>query len=347
MLHVSKFVVDNFCFVLYVRVHTHKMDTYKMEKLTIVQGNDLLEGAYRISIDEFRLLNIALTKVDSRESQPDHSYLITPQEFKEVYGLNNPHSKLKEAAIGLLKKPITLFHYDEKKGKVMGTVRPWFSLIEYDAGDAGSSVKLYFSEYVRPYLYELKKNFTSVTFKNVAALDTAFAVRLYYWLSKAKNLKSHNKGELTEVELNLDWMKNRAGLEGKYEDFRICRRRLIQPAVDSINRETDLSVMFEPVKDGKKVVAIKFIYLNQELKFAPTKRERLPRRPKVKKGTHEEGLWARECINIMTNHKSNLEQIGERLPLSDCRKLLNWYKIIGDSFSAKDVEKEINERKRK
>ncbi|BCQ47795.1 hypothetical protein ERHA55_53220 (plasmid) [Erwinia rhapontici] len=42
----------------------------ELNKLTVVQGNDLLEGAYSVTLDEMRLLNLALAQIDSRKPQP-------------------------------------------------------------------------------------------------------------------------------------------------------------------------------------------------------------------------------------------------------------------------------------
>ncbi|WP_299011722.1 replication initiation protein [uncultured Shewanella sp.] len=307
-----------------------------MNKLTIVQGNDLLEGAYKVSIDEFRLLNIALSKIDSINSQPLDAYVITALEFKEAYRLKNPHVKLREAAIGLMHKPITLFEYDKKKNKLIGSVRHWFSLIEYDAGDEHSSVKVYFSEHVKPFLYELQKNFTSITFQNIAALNTSFSVRLYYWLSKAKNINNNN--DVVELILDVEWIKIRAGLKNLYSDFRIFRRKLIEPAIENINRETDLTIRFETIKQGKKVVSIKFIYIQERSPdLVKPKRQRLPRRPKVASGSHEEGKWANKCILIILNHKKALQEKGEDLNKNDKEKLINLYNIVGNTLAINEL----------
>lgn len=324
----------------------------KKKQITVVQGNDLLEGAYKISIDEFRLLNLALLKIDSMGSQPCTPYLITAEDFQAAYGINPKHThiKLKEAARSLMRKPITLYSYSEKRKRVIGTERPWFSLVEYDAEESASSaVNIYFSEFVRPYLYELKKNFTSVTFQYLAALDTPFAIRLYYWLAKGKKLRSNRSGDAITTTLSIDWMKERAGLKGKYSEYKDFRRKVIDPAVQRINQSTDISVMYEPQYSGKYITDLKFIYVDEKTNsLGKPKRERLPRRPHVKAGTDAEGVWARKCISIMTAYEMDLlNHSGQPLPVLEMKKLVNWYQIIGDKVSAKDVQKEIDNRSKK
>lgn len=322
----------------------------KTSNLTVVQGNDLLEGGYKISLDEFRLLNLALLQIDSMNEKPKTPYVISVSNFQEAYGVDKRHShvKLREAARSLLRKPITLYRMDEKRGKLIGTERPWFSLIEYDAVDSAGSVKVYFSEFVTPYLYELKKNFTSVTFKYLAELTSPFSIRLYHWLSKGKKLRSNQSGAAIETILNVAWMKERSGLVGRYAEYKDFRRKVIEPAVEKINQVTDLSVMFKPVYDGKFVTDIKFIYINEnDSSLTKPTRQRLPRRPRVKTGTHEEGVWARQCISIVCQYKKELEEAGMMLPMPDLKKMATWYGITGDKFAKDVVLQEIENRKSK
>ena len=317
------------------------------ESYTVFQGSELIEGAYKISIDEFRLLNLALSKIDSKEIKPNHPYVITSEDFQKAYGINTKYvnAKLKESARSLLRKPITLFTYNKKIGKVIGSERPWFSLIEFDP-DTENSVNLYFSEFVSPYLYELKKNVTQLKFHYLAALDTSFSVRLYMWLCQVKR-KAHK--DVTTVTLNIDWIKNRAGLIGKYDDYRILRRKLIEPAIEKINAHTDLFVTFEPIRTGKLTTDIAFHFVDEkESKGSLSRpvRQRLPRRPKVVAGSSAEGEWARKCIIIMNDYDLDLVNHGYQLPVDDLKNLQKWYLIIGDNFSANDVKKEIESRSR-
>lgn len=310
----------------------------------IVQGNILLEASYKISLDEYRLLNLALSQVDSMNPKPDTPYEITPENYRDAYGINpkHMHTKIKDAASGLLRKPITLYH--EKNGRIMKTERPWFSIIEYDTSDDDRKVVLEFSKYVCPYLYELKRDFTSVNFEDVAKLDTSFSVRLYLWLSRARLLHKTKKGDVTIVTLEIDWMKERAGLSTKYSDFRIFRRKLIEPSIERINRNTELSVTFSTDLKAGKANSITFSYIIERGALSKAKRERLPRRPKVTAGSHAEGVWAQKCISIMTDYELELLNEGKPLPLGDLKKLSNWYAITGDGFAKQEVDLEIAER---
>lgn len=228
------------------------------DTLTVVQGNDLLEGAYGVTLDEMRLLNLALAQIDSRKPQPDMLYTLYPRDYQRIYGVNptSSHRQLRDAADSLMKKPVTIYKED-RNGKVRTVQLSWFSRLEYVSNDDHSAVVLRFGQDVAPYLFELKESFTKLDFINLARLDTPFSIRLYSWLVKARNLTRYRNHGTIEVTLEIEWMREKANLQGKYQDYRDFRQKLLQPSLDRINASTDISVIWEPVKIGRSVHAIK------------------------------------------------------------------------------------------
>lgn len=321
----------------------------ELNKLTVVQGNDLLEGAYSVTLDEMRLLNLALAQIDSRKPQPDTLYRLFPQDYQRIYGVNptSSHRQLREAAESLMKKPVTIYKPDVKTGKIRTVQLSWFSRLEYVSSDDHSAVVLRFGQDVAPYLYELKESFTKLNFTNIAKLDTPFSVRLYGWLIKAKNLYGRRSSKAVEVTLDLGWMREKAGLVGKYEDYRDFRQKLLEPTINRINANTDISVVWEPIKSGRTIVAIKFAYMDESSPEASKPlRPRLPRRPRAVAGSDLEGEWARSCIEIFEEYRARLLAYdkAEKATLPDLRKLASWYKIVGDKVAQKAVMAEVNTR---
>ena len=324
----------------------------ELHKLTVVQGNDLLEGAYSVTLDEMRLLNLALAHIDSRKPQPEALYRLYPQDYQRIYGLNptSSHRQLREAAESLMKKPVTIYQTDRKTGKLRTVQLSWFSRLEYVSQDEQSAVVLRFGQDVAPYLYELKESFTKLNFINIAKLDTPFSVRLYSWLIKAKNLYGRKGSKAIEVTLALDWMREKAGLKGKYEDYRDFRQKLLEPTIHRINANTDISVIWEPIKKGRTVVSIKFAYVDEATpQVSKPLRPRLPRRPAATVGSALEGEWAQRCIAVMEEYRKMLAAYDpdEKIPLVDLRKLADWYAITGNKIAFRRIDDEIKLRAKK
>lgn len=320
----------------------------KHDNLTVVQGNDLLEGAYGVTLDEIRLLNLALAQIDSRKPQPETLYKLYPKTYQQVYGVNvtSTHRQLRDAAESLMKKPVTIYQKD-KLGKIRTIKLSWFSRLEYINNDDHSAVILRFGQDVVPYLYELKESFTKLDFLNLAKLDTPFSIRLYGWLVKARNLNRYKKFDTIEITLDICWMREKANLQGKYKDYRDFRQKLLQPSIDRINASTDISVIWKPIKTGRTITAIQFSYIDETTpKVVKPIRPRLPRRPHVTAGSAAEGDWARKCIQILTEYQEQLRNFNEneKLTLPDLRKLAGWYNIIGHKTLEKITLEEINKR---
>lgn len=313
----------------------------KHDVLTVVQGNDLLEGAYGVTLDEMRLLNLALAQIDSRKPQPDVLYTLYPRDYQRVYGVNptSSHRQLRDAAASLMKKPVTIYKEDPN-GKIRTVQLSWFSRLEYVNNDDHSAVVLRFGQDVAPYLFELKESFTKLDFMNLARLDTPFSIRLYSWLIKARNMTRYRSHNAIEVTLEIEWMREKANLLGKYQDYRDFRQKLLQPSVDRINGSTDISVIWEPVKQGRAVHAIKFTYVDESVpEAAKPRRPRFPRRPHVTAGSSAEGEWARTCIMLMTHYMAQLDAYdpNEKVSVPDLRKLAGWYKAIGQHAQEKQT----------
>ncbi|PLR36505.1 plasmid replication protein [Chimaeribacter coloradensis] len=322
-----------------------------VKKLYVTQDNKLLEGAYSATLDEMRLLYLALVQIDSKKVQPDGLYTLYPADFEKMFGVHpsHTHQQLKKAADSLGSKPIITYEWDEKKKRLDKVKRFWFSSIRYDASDNTADVTIRFSPDVVPYLYDLKKEFTQVDFEHVSRLDTPFAFRLYSWLVKFRNLarNSRQNGIIETDPFEIDWMKERTGLVGKYEEYRFFKRDVLVPAVERINANTDISVSWEPVKVGRSVTAIKFFYVIESgQRAAKPLRPRLPRRPHAVAGSDLEGKWARRCISLMKEYRQKLEAFdsSEKITLADLRKWLDWYVITGDNANIKQLQAEIKKR---
>ena len=310
----------------------------------VTQGNQLLEGAYDINLIEMRLLYLALTKIDSRKPQPKNEYTLFAKEYRDKFSLDskNSYEQLKSAASSLGAKPIVTYEWNEQKKRIDAVKRFWFSSIRYGVGDSSSDITLKFSDSVSQYLFELKNEFTQMNLEDMVKLDTPFSFRLYSWLYKYKNLNKNKNslGIISTDPFSIDWMKERTGLTGKYPIYKDFKKRVLDPAVDIINANTNLSVRYEAVKIGRKIESIVFSYLveNEHMdgrSASKPLRPRLPSRPRVTKGSAAEGDWARRCIVVMKDYFVSLREYDPKLKLSkaDLRKIESWHKIIGNDFS--------------
>lgn len=312
-------------------------------KLSIVHSNELIEASYSLTVDELRLLNLALTKIDSRKSNPG-KIDVYPDEFAKRFNLSNRNiwRNMKNAVNEIMRKPISFNSLDEN-GKLKRINLSWLVMSEYyvDQND-GSKISIEFSPKLEPYIFDLKSKFTKINFEFAGLLTTSFSFRLYQWLIKVKNLDKSKEGFSFAVILDIDWMKETSGIKGQYGRWVDFKKFVIIPAIDQINAKTDISVIWKPIKQGRAVKSIQFNYVIETAAFAKPLRPRLHRRPKVIKGSHEEGSWMRKNLSLLLAYREELKlyDSAAKLNIKDLERIVE-YSAICDHVMHKEALKEL------
>lgn len=103
---------------------------------------------------------------------------------------------------------------------------------------------------LKPFLLYLKQNYTSYQLEYVLAMRSKYAIRLY------EVLKSYLY--LGVYEPSVEELRKLLQVVG-YDLFNNFKNRVLCPAVDEINRFTDICVDAIPVRDGKTVARIRFV----------------------------------------------------------------------------------------
>jgi plasmid replication initiation protein len=314
-----------------------------MDQLTIVQANDLVDASYSLSINEVRLISLAATMFDSRKPNCGEIKIYIA-DFKKAYGIDycDIYSQLREAVKSIMRKPIKL--YDSEINEVNELA--WLVGNRYNPSGDGSYVSMTFSPLIEPYLFELKERFTKIDFKYAAKLNTPFSFRLYQWLKKVEHLNKNKNGGAVSIELDIQWMKDQAQIIGKYADWRDFKKYVIVPAVDKINNETDLSVMWEPIKTGRAISGVQFTYVIETGAFAKPVRPRLKRRPKVIKGSDAEGSWMRANLKLLLAYEVELKAYDSaaKLDIKDIERIAE-YSSICDRETHKRAFRELADRR--
>lgn len=294
------------------------------------QGNALIEAAYCLNLDEMKLVLIALSKVDSQKPQPEAKGVITPEEYANLTGDHcNKYVALINAAKSTMRSliEITINQTEKSKGKTL--IRAWFSELDYCRDT--HRVEFKFSDYVAPFVYDLKGDFTQVRLSQALALGSVSAIRIYTWLLRAANVANNKDRKVKVLELSKDEILKRLELSGKYNEFKFFKRDLIDRAITRINKNTDYSVTVETIKQGRTATGIKFSYIIEKKKKLTLK---LPKRPQVKAGTNAEGEYLRECINTMLEYEAKAGELTQ----AQAKKLISFFSKLNDTHAVNDYK---------
>jgi hypothetical protein len=220
-------------------------------KLSIIKkDNDLIQAKYRVGIHEQRILYAVLgaIRVDDKVF---NKYTIDLKEIAQLHGLtsnNDLYKQLHRAAEELL---VTVV--DISIGK---TVRKttWLNYVEYVPNEAQLKVTIH--DELKPYLLQLKANFTQYQFAAVANFKNSYSIRFYELLKMRQNM---GKGGQFYIEYALAELKKLLGIPNdEYKKFDHLKTRIIEPSLKEINTQTDLNIVqVDYIKKGRAIHSIK------------------------------------------------------------------------------------------
>lgn len=220
----------------------------------MTKSNQLIEAGYKLSLNEQRLVLSAISKLDGRKPLPkDGEFTITAEEFSSNFDipLKQAYENLDNAVSRLYERDIKT--YDSK---INSRERfRWVDGVKYWDGEA--KVTLSFSRKVVPYLTLLHSQLTTYDLRQITKLGSAYAIRFYELLVQFKST-----GERC---ITLDKLKDRLEIAEQYARFYNLKKRIIEPSIEDINKNTDLFVDWDVRKKGRVITGLIFIFEKKKI----------------------------------------------------------------------------------
>ena len=231
----------------------------------VVKSNHLIQKSrYGLSIKEQRAIAyicsmikpvIATPATYNAPYQLDYEFDI--REYAKICGLHLDsgylYNETKSLLRGLKQKVMWLELPDGTEVTVGWLAKAWIN-------KRSGIVKIRLDEDLVPYLFDLQEKYTSYILLNILAMKSQYSIRIY------EILRSHSYQKVTKYEI--DKLKKMLMVEDvkSYNRFPDFRRKVLGPAMAEINEYTDLTVSYEPITKGRKVIKIKF-HINKKATF--------------------------------------------------------------------------------
>lgn len=209
----------------------------------VTKSNMLIEANYRLGVTEQKIILFLASKIHTSDSE-FQTYTLSVKEFAQMIGIRGEslYSEIKKITFELMKKA---FQIRIGKKTIQSS---WFSYVAYN--DKAGTVDIRFDPFLKPYLLELKREFTSYKLINVATLKSSYSIRLYELLKQYEKLG----GRTFELEA----LRKVLGAEDVYPVYANFKQRVILPAQKELGKKTDISFDFTEEKVGKKVDKLTF-----------------------------------------------------------------------------------------
>lgn len=213
----------------------------------VAQHNDLIRAQYDMSLLEMRLFIAMLARINRGDKEFSTYRIPVSELYPEDKVGGKTYSQIKKAVIRLSGRTITVESKDERGMREIVS-NPIMSTCRYK--EKSGHVMAQFNNFVKPYLLELRGDFSVAQELTLIEFRSFYSFRVY-WLLKLSAFHSDT------IIVGLSEMKHMFHLTGKYTNFADFKRFVLDIAQQEI-AATDMAFDYKPIKDGKSVVSIQF-----------------------------------------------------------------------------------------
>lgn len=302
-----------------------------LNDLVVVKANSLIEASYRLSIDEVRILALTIGTMDPNSNQKIFDFTVADfvREFPEI-SIDNAYKQIQNAIKRIYDRSVKT-EDDERI-----TEFRWVSSRTYFKKEGRFRIAM--TDEIMPYLTQLKGQFAQYQLKNIAYFNSVHSIRIYELITQYRSVGNR--------EITIENLKKWLQVEENYSRWNNFKARVLDVAITEINEKSDLFVEYEPIKRGRKITALKFIigHKKQDNKKTKLGRPKYPQRPKVKTGSHEEGIYYRQCVDIFKNWVKESDLKLSDLPDDELKLHYKHVRPLGDEWLYQPVKKELENR---
>lgn len=246
------------------------------KKMVVTQSNHLTSAAYKLSLNEQRVLLFVMTKIDSRKDySSNNTFKVSGREFGQIFNIDdrNVYKVIRDVGDHLFERELRFRH-----GKGHYTRARWVEKVEYNEGEGYITLEI--GSCVLPLLTQLKGNFTSYDLQNTVRFKSAYSHRIYQFLNQWKTVG--------RVKIKIDGVKQRLELGEYYDDYKRLKGKILIPCLKEINLHSNLKVDMTELKEGRKVIGIEFSFKEKSLKRSKTDLKPLLTSPYRQAGSSDE-----------------------------------------------------------
>ena len=223
-----------------------RTDIVQQRSYQVVKSNEIVQRArYDLNITELKTLAFIISKIKPTDTELQE-YSFPVKDYCQVCGLEysngGNYQHIKATLKGLSDQSFWI--KDEKGQEVLCR---WVQKARINKGSGKITVRL--DEDMHKYVIGLFSNFTQYELISTLPMKSAYSFRIYELLKSYAFAKSHT--------FDIDDLKRTIAAE-HFSNFKDFRRRVLEYAVKEINMYTDIEISWEPIKNGKKVIQVRF-----------------------------------------------------------------------------------------
>lgn len=217
---------------------------------TVVKANELIQKSrFNLSLQQQKIVLFLISQISAFDEE-FKLYEFNIADFCRICGIDETSGKnytdLKQAIKDIADKSLWITIEDEE------TLLRW---IEKPYLNRNSGViKIRLDEDMKPFLLQLKRNFTSYELLWTLKFSSKYTIRMYELIKSIH----FDERESYSRTFTLEELQKMLGAES-YKNYFNFKARVLEPAIDEINAYSDKLLSYEAIKSGRAVTNIKLI----------------------------------------------------------------------------------------
>ena len=257
-----------------------KESTYlELRNKPVVKANELIQKSrFNLSLQQQKMVLYLISQI-SPYDEDFKLYEFSIPEFCRVCGIDMTSGKnyqdLKQAIKEIADKSLWINIDEDEETLLRWIEKPYIN-------KKSGVIKIRLDEDMKPFLLQLKQNFTQYELIYTLHFKSKYIIRLYELL---KSIHFHELETYTR-KYSIDELRRILGAE-TYTEYRDFKRRVLEPSVKEVNDYSDKAVSYEEIKNGRRVTGVQFTLSTKDVM------ERLLIRDKIDKelGTDQMSIW--------------------------------------------------------
>ena len=222
---------------------------YKNKKLNTANFGNFTHNDYQVFLHLVSKIG-GVDKVGNylQPEQLQRQHLLTAKEFSEVFNtdIHNTYNFLKKSVDKLMKTDLTIAKNESSELWRINVC----SMAKYNKNRGYIEVE--FTDRIMPYLSQVRQKFVLYNLKEIANFGSLYTTRLYELIKEFQET-----GYMIKSVAQLREAFSVGSSFKLYNDF---KRYTFEHACKEINDNYKMNLGFEEIKDGRKVVAVKFVF---------------------------------------------------------------------------------------